>query len=120
MTAATSRWSLRNIYLYVVCLITLIMVIVGVINLVRSSVEIFYPDPYTSGPYFAPDEKNPELNEKQIAEERRRAEESGRRNAILGIVSSLATVLVAGPVYLYHWRKIEGELPGKGAEGTSV
>ena len=34
-----ARWSLRNIYLYLVCLITLIMVIVGAAGTVRTAVE---------------------------------------------------------------------------------
>ncbi|MBE0477427.1 MAG: hypothetical protein IBX62_10050 [Coriobacteriia bacterium] len=120
--AATSRWSLRNIYLYLVCLITLIMVIVGVINAVRASVELIYPDPYAYGPVYSPEEKpgaGPEEQREAAEEQRRLSERSARRQAILNLVGSAATVLVAGPVYLYHWRKIEGELPGQAGEAAA-
>lgn len=104
---AEDRWSLRNIYLYLVCLITLIMVIVAVVGLVRSSVELLYPDPG-----FYPEPVKVEdggLTEEQIKEQREQQEASSRRYAILNLVGNAAMLVVAGPLYVYHWRKIEGE-----------
>lgn len=104
---AEDRWSLRNIYLYLVCLITLIMVIVAVVGLVRSSVELLYPDPG-----FYPEPVKVEdggLTEEQIKDQREQQEASSRRYAILNLVGNVAMLVVAGPLYVYHWRKIEGE-----------
>lgn len=104
---ASERWSLRNIYLYLVCLITLIMVIVAAVGLVRSGVELVYPDP---GYYSAPIKDD---TSGITAEERQKEldsqKEQSRRQAILNLVGNGAMLLVAGPVYLYHWRKIEVE-----------
>lgn len=107
-TMATDRWSLRNIYLYLVCLITLIMVIVAVVGIVRGTVELLYPDP---GYYAAPVKGESGMTEEDIEREREYQEDSSRRYAILNLVGNVAMLLVAGPLYVYHWRKIEGERP---------
>jgi hypothetical protein len=111
-----NTWSLRNLYLYIVCLITLVMVIVATVNLVRAVVDLAYPNP---GYYLAVatpvDGKTPadpaQLQQQQ--EIQRQQEENQRqqatRNAVLNLVGSGAMLVVAEPVYIYHWRKIERE-----------
>ncbi len=112
--AATSRWSLRNIYLYLVCLITLIMVIVAAVGFVRNVVEMVYPDPgYYDRPMMDGESK---VSDEDIAEQRELWEKQDRRNTILGLVGNTAMLLIAGPLYLYHWRKIEVELTDEGSE----
>jgi predicted DNA repair protein MutK len=103
---AKDRWSLRNIYLYLVCLITLIMVIVAVVGLVRSTVELLYPDP---GYYMAEPVKGEDRSAEDIEKEREYQLASSRRYAVLNLVGNVAMLLVAGPLYVYHWRKIEVE-----------
>jgi Ca2+/Na+ antiporter len=112
------RWSLRNIYLYLVCLITLIMVIVAVVNAVRATVELVYPDP---GYYDVPIEKGGTsgLTQEQIDKQRETQLEQSRRQAVLNLVGAIAMVLVAGPLYVYHWRKIEIERPAELPEPTA-
>jgi hypothetical protein len=104
-----NAWSLRNVYLYVVCLITLVMVIFSSVNLVRAAVELIYPDPgYYTPAIVSPDGKgsvDPAEIEKQQAYGRRQA----TRSAVLNLVGSAAMLLLAGPLYVYHWRKIERE-----------
>lgn len=115
---AKDRWSLRNIYLYLVCLITLIMVIVSVVGAVRATVELVYPDP---GYYDVPIEKGGTsgLTQEQIDKQRAVQLEQSRRQAILNLVGSVAMVIVAGPLYVYHWRKIELERPAELPEPTA-
>jgi hypothetical protein len=107
--SANTRWSLRNIYLYLVCLITLIMVIVAVVGAVRNVAELAYPDPgYYEEPI--PLEEDGSAVDPDAAERNRQTrQESERRYAILGLVGNVAMLLVAGPIYVYHWRKIETE-----------
>lgn len=113
---ADSRWSLRNIYLYLVCLITLIMVIVAAVGLVRGVVSLVYPDPGYS--YDVPAEKGGTSARTQadIEAERKSAQEQSRRQAVLELVGNGAMLLVAGPLYVYHWRKIEIEHSDKPAQ----
>ncbi len=106
-----SRWSLRNIYLYLVCLITLIMVIVAVVGFVRNVAELIYPDPgyYAErGPYPLVEDET-DVDPELLEEQREFARQSERRWTILSLIGNVAMLFVAGPIYLYHWRKIEND-----------
>jgi len=107
---AKDRWSLRNIYMYLVCLITLIMVIVAAVGVVRSAVELAYPDPYSYGITSPVDEKGQAtMTEEQLQAEQDAQARSAQRYAVLNLVGNVAMLLIAGPLYIYHWRKIETE-----------
>lgn len=104
------RSTLRSAYLYLVCLVTLVMVIFSAVSLVRNVVELAYPDPgsFAFEPAFGPE------GAKQTPEERRvqqqAMQDSQRRQAILGLVGSATLLGIAGPAYLYHWRRVQAEL----------
>ncbi len=113
---ASDRWSLRNIYLYLVCLITLIMVIFSIVNVVRSAVELVYPDP---GYFSVPIEKGGEgMTQAEIDAQNESQRKQSQRQAILGLVGGVAMLVVAGPLYVYHWRKIENERPAELPQST--
>jgi hypothetical protein len=110
--AVQERLSLRNVYLYLVCLITLIISIFAAVNLVRSTTELLYPDPG----YYGPEPIIRDSDGTAVSEEERQrlaqaARDSQRRQAVLGLVTSATTLLIAVPVYVYHWRRIQTELP---------
>jgi len=106
---AKDRWSLRNIYLYLVCLITLIMVIVAAVGFVRGIVELVYPDPYAYGPISVYEKEQMDMTEEEYDAQVELQERSARRYAVLELVGNGAMLLIAGPLYVYHWRKIEVE-----------
>lgn len=112
--AVTERVSLRNLYLYLVCLITLVVSLFAAVQLVRSVVELFYPD---RGYYYAEpavvDGKDEGISKAEQKRQRDIAEEQSRRQAVLGIVGSGTTLLIAGPLYLYHWRRVQHELAAR-------
>lgn len=103
------RWSLRNIYLYVVCLITLVMVIVATVGLVRSAVELAWPDPGYMGTKPLDEKGKPTVSDEEWARQEEAARVTQQRSATLSLVGNVAMLLVAGPLYVYHWRKIELE-----------
>jgi Ca2+/Na+ antiporter len=107
---ASDRWSLRNIYLYLVCLITLIMIIVSVVSVIRATVELVYPDP---GYYSVPIEKGGStgMTQAEIDAQNESQRKQSQRQAVLNLVGGVAMLVVAGPLYAYHWRKIETERP---------
>ena len=112
-------WSPRRVYLYLVSLITLVMMIVAVVSLARAVVELVYPEP---GIYAvrvpAPGESPvaPEVDEKQLQQQREAQRRSAQRRAVISLVGNATMLLVAGPLYRYHWRRIE-----RGArEGTAA
>lgn len=103
-----SNWSARSVYLYAVCLITLVMTIFATVNLVRTIVELAYPDPgyYTVVAKIAGE---PELDPDELAKQNEFEVQRTRRYSVLNLVGSGALLLIAVPLYAYHWRKIESE-----------
>lgn len=105
--AASDRLSLRELYLYLVCLVTLVISLFAAVSLVRSVVELAYPDPGAYG-WYAPGETS-ELDEAERARQEELARDSQRRSAVLGLVSAGTTLAIAAPVYVYHWRRVQEE-----------
>jgi hypothetical protein len=110
--ATQERLSLRNVYLYLVCLITLVISVFAAVQLVRSTVALLYPDPGYHG-YYYPREGpgGEELSEEEIERQEELARDSQLRQEVLSLVGSATTLLIAGPLYLYHWRRVQSELP---------
>lgn len=107
-----TAWTPRNIYLYVVCLVTLIMMISGTVSAIRSATELIYPQPRPySGAIVAPDDKelSAEAQAKLQEEQRQIDAQWSRRNAVISIIGSAALLLIAAPLYRYHWRQVQQE-----------
>jgi hypothetical protein len=109
-----NTWSLRNLYLYLVCLITLIMVIFSAVNVVRAVIDLAYPDPgYYMPVPVAPDGKPSSSDQAQIQQQQQDIQrQQTTRNAVLSLVGSGTMLLLAGPLWIYHWRKIERKPSG--------
>ena len=118
--AVQDRLTLRNVYLYLVCLITLVVSLFAAVSLVRSTVGLLYPDPGYYGYY--PVEPAPgsgeSLSEEEIARQEKMAIDSQRRQEVLSMVGSATTLLIAGPLYVYHWRRVQAELPTRNDQGV--
>ncbi|GAC1611903.1 MAG: hypothetical protein NVS3B26_29410 [Mycobacteriales bacterium] len=115
---AGERTNVRSLYLYLVCLVALIIAIFSAVSVVRNVVQLLYPDPGYGG-YFSPaiDGKGDQAAQ-DVARQRRQAQDSQRHQAVLGLVGSGTALLVAGPLHLYHWRRVQLELPGaRGSAG---
>ncbi|CRK59392.1 hypothetical protein [Alloactinosynnema sp. L-07] len=102
------RFTLRNLYLYLVCLVMLVIATFAAVTLVRATVELAYPEPYVAfeGKDPAGGTRSPDYEQA--------ARDSQRRQAVLSLVGSGTTLLLAGPIYVYHWRRIQAELPNTG------
>ena len=117
--SAQDRLTLRNVYLYLVCLITLVVAIFAAVSLVRSVVALAYPDPVAYGYYgyyppdAGPDGKGGSIDEAERERQEQLAEDAARRQALLDVVSAGTTLLIAAPVYVYHWRRVQSELPAR-------
>jgi len=108
--ASSSIWSARNTYLYLLCLITLIMIIVATVSLVGSVAELLYPEPEPSGYAIKPPvpiEGGLEIDAEEIARQQEIQRQWSRRRFVLDLVRNGAMLLLAGPLYAYHWRRIE-------------
>ena len=112
--AIQERLTLRNVYLYLVCLTTLVISIFAAVNVVRSAVELLYPDPGYYG--FEAPSREPGLNAQEQRRREQAARDSQRRQAVLGLVGSGTLLLIAGPVYVYHWRRVQTERPSTSSQ----
>ena len=91
----------RSLYLYAISLITLLICIFTVISLINRGLDLIVPDAGYVDPYAAQNgiKVDPEVIKQANIDQ-------NRRSAIRGITSSLVTLLVTVPVYLYHWRMV--------------
>jgi hypothetical protein len=87
-----------SLYIYAVCLVTLLTCLFSLVSVVRGIVDALWPDPGYFDPYSVP--KDSALSPDQIKEN---LTENNQRQALKGIVNSLTTLIIAGPIYLLHW-----------------
>ena len=88
----------RSLYLYAVCLITLLVVLFSTVALINAIMNAVFPDPAYVDLYSKP-ENSPSAD---------LLDQQERNNQIRGIKSiftSFTTIAVAAPLYLYHWRQ---------------
>ena len=91
----------RSLYLYAVSLITLLVCLFTVISLINRGLDLIVPDAGYVDPYAA--QNDPKIDPEVIKQANI---DENRRNAIRVITSSLVTLLVTVPVYLYHWKMV--------------
>lgn len=120
-----SREIIRNVYLYLVSLITLIMMVVSCAQLINLALITWvFPKADSSYLYYgpkpaptsmrAPDEKRtPEQiatddarAQKQWEEDKQHSEEQRIAQKYRDLVQNISFLLVATPLFLYHWSVI--------------
>ncbi len=87
----------RSLYLYAVCLITLLVVLFSTVALINSIMNAVFPDPAYIDVYAKPENA-------PSAELLAQQEENNQIQAIKSIFTSFTTIAIAGPLYLYHWK----------------
>ena len=112
--------NVRTIYLYLVCLITLFLMIGGFISAIYEISNLIFPSSYYST-YLEDIKYDSEYKDLEgqeaIKYEQQYKEQWEKENAaqilrernrtIKDIIYSFAFVVVALPIYAYNWRKIE-------------
>lgn len=98
---AHNRVDWRSLYLYAISLITLLVCLFTVISLINRGLDLIVPDAGYVDPYAV--QNDPKVNPELIKQANI---DQNRRSAIRGITSSLVTLLVTVPVYLYHWKMV--------------
>ena len=121
--ALSDRVTVRNLYLYLVCLVTLVVALFAAVQLVRSTVGLLYPDPaghygYYGLPAPVAESGSGSPSPEELARQEELARDSQRRQSVLDVVGSATTLLIAGPLYLYHWRRVQSELPARAGQAT--
>ena len=89
----------RSLYLYAVCLITLMVCLFSLVSLIRSGINVAYPDPANIDVY----NPAPKVDSAVVAAQ---LEDQNRRQAVKSMIDALTTLIITGPLYLYHWRLV--------------
>ncbi len=102
----TAKWNIRNIYLYLVCLITLVIFIFAISHMASGLVEIFYQRPVAN--YYEKPSTDSNVDDKANREKMVEIQrQQDRYYAIKRTIESGIMIFVVVPIYIYHWRKIE-------------
>ena len=88
----------RSLYLYAVCLITLLVVLFSTVALINAIMNAVFPDPAYIDVYSKPENA-------PAADLLAQQEENNQIRAIKSIFTSFTTIAIAAPLYLYHWRQ---------------
>lgn len=112
-------WSIKNLYFYLVCLVTLFLFVGGTISAANSAMLLILPDKpnvaltqvyfreYRESGETAVFDPPPleELEEMRAEQEREYGHYQGwtRRS----VLNSVALMIIAAPFYLYHWKQIK-------------
>ncbi len=125
-------WDVRRTYYYLVCFATLIMMIIGSVQLVQNTLDLVFPEEhYRMSPmdlyqrYERPpgegamDEPFTREELAQMAEEEAaRMERQARRRALRNLLGNVALILIAAPVYAYHWRMVRADERDRSSPGA--
>jgi hypothetical protein len=115
----TRSWSVRNLYFYLVCLVTLFLFVGGAISTINSAMQLALPDKpnvpltYVYYPEYRGEPAQPVFDPPPLAElEQRRAEQEKMDIYYQGytkrsLLNSIALMIIAAPFYLYHWNKVK-------------
>jgi hypothetical protein len=87
----------RSLYVYAVCLITLLVVLFSTVSLINSIMNAVFPDPAYIDIYAKP-ENAPSAA--LLAQQ----EHDNQVRAFNSIFTTFTTIAIAGPLYLYHWK----------------
>lgn len=88
----------RSLYLYAVCLITLLVVLFSTVALINAIMNSIIPDPAYVDVYA----KNENIPSAQLLAQQ---EKNNQLTALKSIFTSFVTIAIAAPLYLYHWRQ---------------
>jgi hypothetical protein len=92
----------RALYLYAVCLITMLVCLFSVVSFIRNGVSYVYPDPGYLDPNATGGKAALELAKSaQLTQ--------SHRQSVMGMVDGVTTFIVAAPLYYYHWNLVRKE-----------
>ena len=124
-------WSIKNLYFYLVCLVTLFLFVGGAISAINHAMQLALPDQpnisltqvyhreyreSSTEPVFEPPPLE-ELEKKRTEQEQEyRSYQSWTKRSLL---NSIALMIIAAPFYLYHWRQVKPESGRGGFENAN-
>lgn len=112
-------WSIKNLYFYLVCLVTLFLFVGGAISTINSAMQMALPEKpnmpivHTYYPEYKSETNQAEFDPPPLEElEKRRAEQEQSDRYYQGyakrsLLNSIALMIISAPFYLYHWKRVK-------------
>ena len=112
-------WSIKNLYFYLVCLVTLFLFVGGAISAINSAMQLALPDkPNVSlthiyYPEYREGADQPVFNPPSMEELERKRTEQEQMNLNYqsytkrSLLNAIALMIIAAPFYLYHWKQVK-------------
>lgn len=100
---------LRNLYLYLVSFVSLLMILFGIIFTVQNITDVVFPTQYYNSVIYDAKGEVTEADKKLYEEADKRNLEIQITENKKNVAKSAVVVLVALPTFAYHWRKVEKE-----------
>jgi hypothetical protein len=103
----------REIYLYIVCIIAIIIFIIGIITLYDGLVNYIKPVTYTSKPgiisMYSEQYKNLSYDEiEQLAEEEVSISIANEKdNSFKNMLRGVLLIVISVPLFAFHWKKAQ-------------
>jgi len=119
------EWTIKNLYFYLVCLVTLFLFVGGAISAVNSAMQFAYPDrpnvsiihiyyPEYRGESTEPVFDPPPLEElEKMRAEQEQMDQYYRSYSLRSLLNSIALMIISAPFYFYHWNRVKPR-QGKG------
>ena len=98
--------NIRLIYLYLFSFVGLLVVVIGSVRLVDLGLKVFVFKNADKFEYYAPKIEGEDVDEEEEKVRQDREQTRQRQREFSGALSMIAVGL---PLYLYHWRTIQGE-----------
>ncbi len=124
-------WSIKNLYFYLVCLVTLFLFVGGAISAINNAMQLALPDqpnvPLTQVYYreYRESATEPVFDPPPLEElEKRRAEQEREYRSYQSwtkrsLLNSLALMIIAAPFYLCHWKQVKPESGKRGVNNAN-
>jgi len=112
-------WNIKNLYFYLVCLVTLFLFVGCAISAINSAMQLALPDKpnvslaYVYYPEYKEGADQPVFNPPSIEElERKRTEQEQmdlyyQSYTKRSLLNAIALMIIAAPFYLYHWKQVK-------------
>ncbi len=97
----SDRFNWRSLYLYAICLITLIVCLFSLAAVIRGLVELIYPD---LGYVYPSADRGVDSATVLVSQL-----EQAHRYAVRRVIDSLTMFIIAAFLYLFHWRQVQAD-----------
>lgn len=103
--------SVREIYFYILCLIAIVIFIIGIVGLSEGIINYIKPNTYIYREKMPYQQQYPNLSDEEtdklMRQEIANSLVNERSFALKGILRNTIMIIIAIPLFAFHWRKAQ-------------